>query len=231
MVVGSRSRRISKYLYFFLIAIVALGGFLRFYHLGSLPIDGDNSYHALAVQAILQEGLPRMASGQIYTRSAPVLYLEALSARVFGYNEWSLRIPNALIGTLNIILVYLLAQTLLRDKKIAIITAFFFAISPWAVAMSRTPRMYEDLLSGVLLVWLLFFRWYYLKKKLAMVPLLIFSTITITLHKESIISLACFIAPLSLELEIRKENILSAGCFVGLFGLWWGYYSFLATLH
>jgi 4-amino-4-deoxy-L-arabinose transferase-like glycosyltransferase len=203
-----------------LLIILVAGAFFRFYKLGALPIDGDNSFQALAVQGILQTGKPEMPSGLLYLRAVPLLYLEALSAKLFGFSEWSLALPNACIGTLNVLLIYLLVKSLLRDSKLALVASLLFAVSPWAVAVARMPRMYEPFLMASLLSWFFFFKWYYERKPLFFPLLLISSLLTLSLHDSSILPLLCFLVPLLIESRPQRHALFSAACFPG-FALAW----------
>ncbi len=215
---------------FILILIIAVGGFLRLYNLGTLPITGDNSYMALAVKGIFETGWPSMPNGNLYLRSIPLLYLETLSCKIFGYSEWGLRFPNAIIGTFNIFLVYKLTSTILSKKKAALFTALLFALSPWAVAVSRMSRMYETLLMAVLLSWILFYNWYYFKKKNLTLPLILASVLTIILHQLAVLPLACFIAPLLLERELSRKTILPGCYYISFLIFWYIYYHNIPSL-
>jgi 4-amino-4-deoxy-L-arabinose transferase-like glycosyltransferase len=211
----------SKALGFMAFALAWLaGGFLRLYNLGTLPIDGDNSYHALAARAILEEGIPLMQSGQLYTRSLPLLYLEALSAKLFGFSEWSLRFPSALMGIVNVLLVHRLVKALWREEGPALLAGALFALSPWAIHISRMPRMYEAYLMAVLLTWILFVHWYYHEKGVLLVPLLLCSILALMLHQSAIIPLTCFLAPALLEGKLNRKAAVALGCFAGLAILW-----------
>jgi 4-amino-4-deoxy-L-arabinose transferase-like glycosyltransferase len=222
----------SKKKIIILFIIVLIGGFMRLYRLGDLPIDGDNSYHALAATAILKTGLPIMPNGDLYLRSLSLNYMEALSLKIFGVSEWSLRFPNALIGTLNIFIVYFLVMTLFKEWNIAIFTALLFSISPWAVTVARMPRMYEPLLMAVMLIWILFYQWYYLQRKNLLISLLITITsfFAISLHQIAIIPLSCFLTPLLLGRKFKKNNIQSAAIFIGFFAVWYGYKKYLVQI-
>jgi 4-amino-4-deoxy-L-arabinose transferase-like glycosyltransferase len=204
-----------------LIIIVLLGGFLRFYRLGRLPIEGDNSFHALAAKGILEYGVPKMPSGQLYLRAVPLLYLEAASLRIFGDSEWSLRFPNALIGVLNIILVYFLALTITGNNVVAFVATLFFSVSPWAIATSRMPRMYETLTMTTLLSWIFFYLWYYRQKTMFLPPLLAITFIALSLHKLAILAMLCFLVPLLLERRFTIRIITSTLCFLALTTLWY----------
>ena len=66
---------------------------------------------------------------------------------VFGLEKYSVRLANAVVGTLAVYLTYLLAYELFNNRLIfktkvdpeigAIIASFLLAISPWHVMMSR----------------------------------------------------------------------------------------------
>lgn len=210
--------------------LLSLGGFLRFYNLGALPLDGDNSFHALSAMAINNTGKPLMESGSLYTRSLPLLYLEALSYHLFGISEWSLRFPNAVFGTFNIFLIFLISKMISNENRVAFLAAFFFAISPWAIAVSRMPRMYETLTFTVLLSWILFYNWYFRGSRYSLFPMIFVSMVAISLHKIAILPLACFLSPLFLCRTISKKAIASAVFFLGLFVFWHQYYSILRYL-
>ncbi len=72
------------------------------------------------------------------------VYLDVPSIAVFGLNELGTRFPSAFLGFLSIIVVYWLVKeifdTLEDDKKekLALISAFFWAVSPWSLQFSRT---------------------------------------------------------------------------------------------
>lgn len=79
----------------------------------------------------------------------PPLYIYAvvLSIKVFGLNEFAVRLPSALAGTGLILVTYLLVNNLLRpglakqgqafSERTAHLAAFLIAISPWSVTLSR----------------------------------------------------------------------------------------------
>lgn len=63
-------------------------------------------------------------------------YLTIPSVLLFGLNEVSVRLPNAVLGTLSILATYLLTKHVF-DKKVALFSALLVAISPWHVPLSR----------------------------------------------------------------------------------------------
>lgn len=54
-----------------------------------------------------------------------------------GLNEWSVRLPSALIGTGMVLLIYLLSKEIFSDRKMSFFSALFLAINPWAINFSR----------------------------------------------------------------------------------------------
>ncbi len=71
-------------------------------------------------------------------------YLALPSVAVFGLNEFAVRLPNAILGTLAVFVTYLLVLEIFKTKKLtvnnqtlAIIASVLLAISPWHISLSR----------------------------------------------------------------------------------------------
>lgn len=69
-------------------------------------------------------------------------YLTVPSVALFGLNELSVRLPNALLGSFAVVVTYLLATELIYDKKeidkkLPYLAALFLAVSYWHIALSR----------------------------------------------------------------------------------------------
>jgi len=203
--------------------IVLLGGFLRFYRLGELPIEDDSSFHALGAKAILEYGIPKMPSGDLYLRAVPLLYLEAASLKIFGDGEWSLRFPNASIGVINILLVYFLVLAISNNNAVALMASFFFSVSPWAVTTSRMPRMYETLEMASLLTWIFFHLWYHLEKRILLLPLFLIAFFAISLHGLAILAMFCFLIPLLLERRLTTKTMTPVLFFLLFSAVWYFY--------
>ncbi len=63
-------------------------------------------------------------------------YLTIPSVAAFGLSEYSVRVPNVILGAGSVIIVYLLIKKLF-DEKTALASAFLLSISPWHVMLSR----------------------------------------------------------------------------------------------
>ena len=64
-------------------------------------------------------------------------FLAIPGIKIFGLNEFTTRLPNALLGTMAILAVYLCATKLLKQSSIGLAAAALLAISPWAISLSR----------------------------------------------------------------------------------------------
>lgn len=56
---------------------------------------------------------------------------------ILGLAELAVRLPSALLGTGMVILVYFLSLEIFKNRNIALISAIFLAINPWAIHYSR----------------------------------------------------------------------------------------------
>src|SRR3989338_3093286 len=158
-------KMIKKYLAV-LLAIMALGAFLRFYQITEIPpglypdeaMNGNNALEALAT------GDFKVFYPENNGREGLFINMQAVSLAAFGNTPWALRIVSALIGTLTILGIYLVTKELFsrnqnqesRIKKkestgshhdsyflihdsriIGLFSAFFLATSYWHLNFSR----------------------------------------------------------------------------------------------
>jgi 4-amino-4-deoxy-L-arabinose transferase-like glycosyltransferase len=129
-----------------LAVIVAIGIAVRLIRLDSVPpgfyIDeasfGYNAY------SILETGHDEFGNYlPLYTPSFgtgkdPVyLYAAVASVKLFGLNEFAVRLPAAVFGSFTIWFTYLLALALTKRRGIGYLAALFLALSPWHILFSR----------------------------------------------------------------------------------------------
>lgn len=128
-----------------LIGILALAFCLRFIKLSQYPagFTPDEAAQGYTAYSILKTGKdewgvrfplnPRSFGDfkpPVYT------YLAIPSIAAFGLNEFAVRLPNALLGSLSVLVVYFLIK-FLEDNFLALIASLFLAISPWHISLSR----------------------------------------------------------------------------------------------
>lgn len=129
-----------------ILLLLALAFLLRFYQLSSLPpsLDWDEASTGYNAYSILKTGRDEFGQSYPFLFRAfdgyvpPVLvYLNVVSISLLGLNEFAVRVPNALLGTMTTLGLYLLAHELTLSRKFAGIAALFLAISPWHITYSR----------------------------------------------------------------------------------------------
>lgn len=130
-----------------LIAIFLLSLLIRVYKLSEFPpsLNWDEVSHGYNAFSILKTGsdewgkfLPLDNFRAYGDYPLPVsLYLIIPSIVGFGLNEFSLRFPTALLGSLVVIPQYFLTYFVTRNRKAALISALLIGIIPWTILPSR----------------------------------------------------------------------------------------------
>lgn len=212
-----------------LVSIVLLGASFRFIGLGRNPagIIDDEADAGYDAYSLIRTGRDQWGATWPLTsfrgfgdyRLPANTYFSIPPIAVFGLTPFAVRFSASLFGTLTIVMVYLLVCEALgsSSKTIPLLSAFFLAISPWHVGMSRigleettsvffvTCGMWmmlrgrnhpKALLIGLLILGLSL---YIYTANIVFVPLLLVFTICLfrkvylPLTKHMLIGIACFI--------------------------------------
>jgi mannosyltransferase len=121
-----------------LLVLAILGTGLRFYRLGFHSIWADEGGSLYVAQL----DLPAMVEHLCHYDSHPPLYFLILRSMLkLGWNEFILRLPSALCGSLTLLITYLLARKLF-DRTTALIALFFMAVSAAQIYVVQEVRMY-----------------------------------------------------------------------------------------
>lgn len=135
-----------------LVLVLCLSLFLRFYKINVNPpsLDWDEASLGYNAYSILRTGadeygnkLPLSIRSFDDYKPAAYVYLDVPSVAVFGLNEFGTRFPSAFLGFLSVVVIYFLTKEIFANlekdkaKKLGIIAAFFFGVSPWALQFSR----------------------------------------------------------------------------------------------
>jgi mannosyltransferase len=119
--------------------IVSVGAFLRFYNLGGQSLWSDEIFEISQTQkgvvAIFTEELPKIRFLINY------LIIMIDNSVTLDKNEFLLRLPSAVLGTLSIYVIYLVGKELFNNKT-GIMSAFLLAISPFHIEYSQEARSY-----------------------------------------------------------------------------------------
>ena len=121
-----------------LLGILALAAFYRFFRLPALPpgLNPDEAMNGNDALASLASGRFAVFYPENYGREGLFIWIVALSLKAFGASVGALRLPSAVIGTLTIPAIYLLASEL-YGRRVAILSGLLTAVSFWHVTFSR----------------------------------------------------------------------------------------------
>lgn len=130
----------------FLITILLIAALLRFLNLGGYPaLNADEASLGYDAYSLLQTGKdqhgnPWPVSFQSFNDFKPGLYVYLILpfVKIFGLNEFAVRVPGAFLGVLTVLLVYYLALYISdNNKRFSLSAAFLLAVSPWHIHYSR----------------------------------------------------------------------------------------------
>ena len=130
-----------------LFAIIFLAAILRFYNISSLPPSlgwdeaalGYNAY-SLSIDGRDEFGrrLPLDYLESFGDFKPPMYsYLALIPVKLFGLNEFGVRFPSALFGTISVLLTFFVVREVFRKDGLALLSSLFLAISPWHIMLSR----------------------------------------------------------------------------------------------
>lgn len=118
--------------YIILILIMFLGFGFRYHNLGYMSFDHDEMGLVTKSKGIFKLGFPYVEfAGQVrwLTTYEAVPYPLALSGALFGYSEWSMRLPSCLFGTALIGVLGLMGRRLFNWRT-GLVLAFVYACLP-----------------------------------------------------------------------------------------------------
>jgi 4-amino-4-deoxy-L-arabinose transferase-like glycosyltransferase len=127
--------------------IILISGFVRVYDLQNNPIglnqdEAVNGYDAYSIGLTGKDHhgaiQPQPFLQSFDDWSSPLItYITIPFVKVFGLNEFAIRLPVAILGILSIFLFYILVNQLFKNKNIALLGSLIWAFSPWYISLSR----------------------------------------------------------------------------------------------
>ena len=135
-------------------AIITLAAWLRCWRLDQNGTG--NSYYAAAVRSMLVSWSNFFfgsfdPTGLVTVDKPPVaLWVQGISARTLGFNGFSLLLPQALMGTASVAILYLMVRRVFGFAP-ALVAALVLAMTPIAVAVDR-DNLPDSLLTMLLLL-------------------------------------------------------------------------------
>jgi len=133
--------------YLIILTLVIISGtFLSFYRLTKTPpcLNWDEASFGYNAYSVLKTGkdeygisLPFQFKSVGDYKYPLFIYSLVPVIKVFGLTEFSVRLLPALLGSVSILLIFLLSLELFKSPIAALFSAFFFAISPWHLQFTR----------------------------------------------------------------------------------------------
>ncbi|WP_022671357.1 ArnT family glycosyltransferase [Hippea alviniae] len=209
------------------ILIIFILGFLFFLGRAFEPfINGDSLNHATIAKHIVQSNdwLNLYLNGYPYLKKPPFYFwLIALSFEIFGVSAFAARIPIALFGIFDAILVYLLALELFKNRNTSLLASLFFIVNFHVIRLTSIVRMESVITFFILLNLYLLLKKRYILSGVALGlgiltkgPIAFFGIVSFILYK----------------LFVKEYEFVSGKFFLGLFiaavvGGWWYVYKLL----
>jgi 4-amino-4-deoxy-L-arabinose transferase-like glycosyltransferase len=141
---------VKKLFFLPLAGIFLLGLFLRLFSLSAYPagFTPDEAAFGYNAYSLLKTGrdewgtaffnLPVTGLRSFGDYKLPLYaFFSVPPVSLFGLNEFSTRLPNAVLSSLAVVLFYILALRFTRSRLLAHLAALFLAVSPWIVPLSR----------------------------------------------------------------------------------------------
>ena len=129
-----------------LILIFVLALFLRSFRIAQAPerLTHDEmsiAYNAFSIGQTLKDEWGRFLPLDFEAfgdhKLPGYIYASVPFVKIFGLNNWSVKIPSILAGSLLVLVIYFLALELKFTKKTALLAALLTAINPWPLQLSR----------------------------------------------------------------------------------------------
>lgn len=137
--------------------ILAIGIFVRYWQLDSIPpgIQYDEAYNGINAIQSLETGQFKVFYPENFGREGFHLNVTALYVKIFGTENFSLRLANAMWGSLTVIGFFFLLRALKLSRLSVLMGTLMIATSFWHLNFSRTA--YRAIMVPMLLTWLSFF--------------------------------------------------------------------------
>lgn len=213
-----------------LLIIVVAALAIRLYKLDSVPpsLSWDEAavgYNAWTIANFGKdeygESLPLVFKSFGEYKNPVNIYATAVSVKIFGLSEFSTRLPSALFGVFNVLLLFFLVKVLFKNNLLALGSSFLLSISPQNVHFSRFNHD-ANLALFFFMLGLLFFMLALKGKKLLSLSVILF-IVSFLSYGASKMFIPVFLTLLIIifreELLKIKKQVLLAGLLILLFAI------------
>ncbi|MCS7123328.1 MAG: glycosyltransferase family 39 protein, partial [Candidatus Aenigmarchaeota archaeon] len=162
---GSNIKNILIYITFLI--ILSFG--LLFNRLNFAPLNIDDCcFIQIAKEMVLtKEYMTYKLGGKIFFDNKPPMFLWilAISGKIFGFNNFSMRLPSAIFGLISVLCLFIFISKFFNNYTLGFLTSFIFLFTQQVLYYSRSATM-EILYSLFIFLSLVsFWHGYYYNKK------------------------------------------------------------------
>ncbi len=145
-IIANLKNSAGKKSFLVLLAIIILAASLRLYNFTVFPpsLSWDEAAVGYNAYSIIKTGhdewgefMPLVFKSFRDDKHPVHIYTTSLFIAVFGANELGVRLPSAVFGILNVILLFWLAKLIFKSNLAGLFASFSLAISPWGIHFSR----------------------------------------------------------------------------------------------
>lgn len=137
-----------------LIILISFASLFYLWDLGAAPLDDyDEATYAQVVKETLKNGnwLTFTYFGETWIDKPPLqFWLMTLSAKLFGLNEFSLRLPSALTGILSTVFVFLITREITKNNLTALAAGTALTLFPLFLSAGRDVRLEVPVTAAIL---------------------------------------------------------------------------------
>lgn len=129
-----------------IILVILLAFIVRVYQIDSLPygLHVDEASWGYNAYSILKTGkdehgqlLPLIFKASGDQKLPAFIYFMVPFVKIFDLNNFAVRLPAVIIGTLLVLVIYFLLREFKFSKNLSLIGALIVAVSPWPIFLSR----------------------------------------------------------------------------------------------
>ncbi len=129
----------------FVFLLIIFFGFLFFYRLGwNSLVSWDEAWYGVIARNIVESGnfIHMVWKEKPYYDHPPLgFWLMAICYKLFGINEFSTRLPSALLGLLSILIIYKVGLELFKNRRIGFVSALILGTSVWYLIRVRSGNL------------------------------------------------------------------------------------------
>lgn len=150
-----------------LIFILIIAAFFRLWNLSDVPpgLYPDEAMNGNNALYVLESGDFKVFYTENNGREGLYINIIAGSLALFGNEPWAIRLVSAIFGILTVLGLFFLTRELSGRDEIALLAAFFLAVSFWHINFSRIG--FRAIMAPFFLVWSMYFLWLVFRQDLS----------------------------------------------------------------